>query len=86
MTWRTSLVLWYSIVAFQWRKVWKWVSSSLGIKGAVPMVLTIQPDKALIIVRVGKAGPLRNQTKHSEPTNCEDTEAHSSDNAEERIE
>jgi len=30
MTCRMSLVLWYSIVAFQWRNVWKWICGSLG--------------------------------------------------------
>ena len=31
MTWRTSLVLWYSIVAFQWRSVWNVICCSLGL-------------------------------------------------------
>ena len=30
-TWIMSLVLWYSIVAFQCRKVWKWIFLSLGL-------------------------------------------------------
>ena len=30
MTWRMSLVLWYSMVAFQCLKVWKWIWSNLG--------------------------------------------------------
>ena len=50
-----SFVLWYSIVPFQWRKVWKRILSSLGIKAAVPIVLTIALDLALTIVQVGKA-------------------------------
>jgi hypothetical protein len=47
--------MWHSIVPFQWRKVRKWIFSSLGIKAAVPIVLTIAPDSALTIVQVGKA-------------------------------
>jgi len=31
MTWIMSLVLWYSIVPFQWRKVWNVIFLSLGL-------------------------------------------------------
>ena len=31
LTWMMSLVLWYSIVAFQCLRVWKWISLSRGL-------------------------------------------------------
>ena len=38
-TWIMSLVLWYSIVAFQCRKVWKCICFSLGLFSLVVVLL-----------------------------------------------
>jgi hypothetical protein len=39
MMWSISLVLWYSIVVFQRRNVWKWIFSVLGFPRFLAILL-----------------------------------------------
>jgi len=48
LTWIMSLVLWYSVVPFQCRKVWKWICFSLGLLSFLAVVLRCDSKVFLI--------------------------------------
>jgi len=52
-TWIMSLVLWYSVVAFQCRKVWKCICFSLGLLSLVAVLLHSPSNVTLKLCLLG---------------------------------
>ena len=53
MTCRISLVLAYSMVAFQWRNVWKWIWSSRGFWSLLAILRRALVKVDLMVFEVG---------------------------------